>query len=77
MSNYRRLYRYFGFVMIGLVLFIISLGLIPALGLFGFILPWLLVGISYLVVVVILDTVIDWLEERIGRDPRRRKRSLE
>ena len=76
MSSYQRAYRIAGFGSIGLILMIFSVALSRSLGLTGFLLPWLLVGIAYLVVDVLLELLIDALELRAGLNTWRYERTV-
>lgn len=66
MTPYRRVYNAIGFSIFGLALGIISVMLSPGLGVRGIVMPWVLVGVAYMFVSMVLDVVILILEKRQG-----------
>jgi hypothetical protein len=69
MTPYRRVYNAVGFSIFGLALGIVSVMLAPGLGVRGVLMPWVLVGIGYMFVSMVLDIVILILEKRQGARP--------
>ena len=64
--GYQRAYRLVGYCCIGFVVLVISVALSRSLGLFGLLLPSMLIGAAYAVVSFLLDVLIYVLELRNG-----------
>lgn len=71
--SYERTYRMFGFGSIALVDLIFSIALSYSMGLAGLVLPTLLIVAAYLLIEVVLDLIIEWIDSR-NRITRRSRR---
>ncbi|MFO7322525.1 MAG: hypothetical protein DIU68_012395 [Chloroflexota bacterium] len=70
--TYERIYRLVGFSLIGLIVLYFSVELSRSMGWVGLVLPSLLIATAYIIVTVILDAVLLWLQSRL---PERRRKS--
>ena len=70
--TYERIYRLVGFSLIGLIVLYFSVELSRSMGWVGLVLPSLLIATAYIIVTVILDAVLMWLQSRL---PERRRKS--